>query len=124
MKWVKWAVIALYVAMIGVDAYQVYRIQFIRHESDFVVCLAAAHDLRDGTNPYILTAVAPYNTLDNARPYIYPIFLAWVWIPFTFLTAVVASYVWYAISLVMMFAALLVCAKLVGIRTRTERWQI
>jgi hypothetical protein len=122
MKFLRPVVIALFAIMIAINGYQVYRIAFVRHEADFVACLAAAHDVRNGINPYLPTAVAPYNTLQNFRPYIYPLFLAWLWVPFTFLTAVVASYLWYAISVLLMFYALWLCAELAGLRRRDEKW--
>ena len=115
-------VIALFAIMIALNGYQVYRIAFVRHEADFVACFAAAHDLRCGVNPYVPTAVAPYNTLANFRPYIYPLFFAWLWIPFTFLVPVVASFVWYGISVAMMVYVLALCADLAGINKSNERW--
>jgi hypothetical protein len=124
MKWIKSLVIALFAVMIVINGYQVYRIAFVKHEADFVACLAGAQDFRNGTNPYVPTAIAPYNTLDNYRPYIYPLFFAWLWVPFTFLPPVVASFVWYILSVAMMFYALALCAELVGLTTQKEKWLI
>src|ERR1017187_6465245 len=117
-------VFVLFLLMIGIDAYQMWRIAFVRHEADFVACLAGAEDFRNGTNPYLPTAVAPYNTLENYRPYIYPLFFAWLWIPFTFLPPIAASFAWYIMSVAMMFYALALCAELVGLTTRNEKWLI
>ncbi len=114
----------LFLVMIGLDAYQTWRIAFVRHEADFVACLAGAEDFRSGTNPYLPTAVAPYNTLANYRPYIYPLFFAWLWVPFTFLPPIVASFTWFFLSVAMMFYALALCAKLVGLTTQREKWLI
>ena len=124
MNWIKPVVITLFAAMIVLNGYQVYRIAFVRHEADFVACLAGAEDFRNGTNPYLPTAVAPYNTLENYRPYIYPLFFAWLWVGFTFLPPVVASFVWYILSVAMMFYALALGAELVGLKTRNEKWLI
>jgi hypothetical protein len=124
MNWIKPIVITLFAGMIVMNGYQVYRIAFVRHEADFVACLAGAEDFRNGTNPYLPTAVPPYNTLENYRPYIYPLFFAWLWIPFTFLPPIVASFAWYILSVAMMFYALALCAKLVGLTTQKEKWLI
>ncbi len=124
MKWIKIGVIILFASTIVVNGYQVYRIAFVRHEADFVACFAGAEDFKNGTNPYLPTAVAPYNTLENYRPYIYPLFFAWLWIPFTFLPPVAASFAWYLISVAMMFYSLALCANFVGLATRDQKWQI
>jgi hypothetical protein len=124
MNWIKPIVITLFAAMIVMNGYQVYRIAFVRHEADFVACLAGAEDFRNGTNPYLPTPVAPYNTLENYRPYIYPLFFAWLWVPFTFLTPIAASFAWYILSVAMMFYALALCAELVGLTTPNEKWLI
>jgi Glycosyltransferase family 87 len=124
MNWIKPVVITLFAAMIVLNGYQVYRIAFVRHEADFVACLAGAEDFRNGTNPYLPTAVAPYNTLENYRPYIYPLFFAWLWVPFTFLPPIVASFTWFFLSVAMMFYALALCAELVGLTTQREQWLI
>jgi hypothetical protein len=124
MKWIKPVVITLFAVMIVINGYQVYRIAFVRHEADFVACLAGAEDFKNGTNPYLPTAIAPYNTLENYRPYIYPLFFAWLWIPFTFLTPVAASFSWYIVSVAMMFYSLALCANVVGLTTWDQKWQI
>jgi hypothetical protein len=122
MKWIKPVVIALFAVMIVVNGYQVYRIAFVRHEADFAGYLAGAQGLRNGTNPYLLTAVPPYNTAvppynkaENMRPFIYPLFLAWLWIPMTFLPPIAASFLWYILSVAMMFYSFRLCAELIGV---------
>ncbi len=124
MNWIKPIVISLFAVMVAVNGYQVYRIAFVRHEADFVACLAGAEDFRNGTNPYLPTAVAPYNTLENYRPYIYPLFFAWLWVPFTFVPPIVASFAWYFLSVAMMLYAITLGAELVGLTTRNEKWLI
>ena len=119
---VRITVVGLFVVMIALNAYQVYRIAFVRHEADFVACIAGATDLRNGVNPYLPTAIVPYNTLANFRPYIYPLFFAWLWIPFTFLVPVAASFAWYAISVAIMFYVLAISADLAGIKSQNECW--
>ncbi len=121
MKWIKLLVIALFAVMIIIDGYQVYRIAFVRHEADFPAYLAGAEGLRNGTNPYMPTRVPPY-TADDVRPFIYPLFLAWLWVPFSYLPPIVASFVWYFFSVAMMVSALWICADLVGVRSRDEKY--
>ena len=123
MKWVKTLVIVLFVLMFAFDGYQVYRIAFIRHEADFAAYLAGSEGFRDGTNPYLLRAVPPYSGAD-IRPFIYPLFVAWLWVPFSFVPAVVASFVWYILSFAMMIYAIYVVSELVGISSRNHKWMV
>jgi hypothetical protein len=48
------------------------------------------------------------------RPFIYPLFLAWLWIPMTFLSPIAASFLWYILSVAMMFYSFRLCAELIG----------
>ena len=121
MKWLKPLVIGLFVLMFLADGYQVYRIAFVRHEADFPAYLAGAEGLRSGTNPYIPTPISPYSGTD-IRPFIYPLFIAWLWVPFTFIPAVAGSFVWYFLSFAMMLYAIHVVSQLVGITNTDHKW--
>ena len=120
-KWIKPSVIALFSIMIVLNGYQVYRIAFVKHYADFPAYLAGAEGLRNGTNPYVPTAIPPY-AADDIRPFIYPLFVAWLWLPFTYVPPIVASFAWYFISVVMMFYALWLCTELVGISDVTQKY--
>jgi hypothetical protein len=118
--------LALFVIMIGLDAYQMWRIAFVRHEADFPAYLAGAHGLLNGTNPYIPTTVAPYNNPpynnpDTFRPFIYPLFIAWLWIPFALLPPIVASFVWFLISVGVLILILRSLAQLFGIKDERQQ---
>ncbi|HEY3876234.1 MAG TPA: glycosyltransferase 87 family protein, partial [Candidatus Kapabacteria bacterium] len=123
MKTLKPFIILLFAAAFVLNGYQVERIAFHRHEADFPAYLAGAYGLRNGTNPYTPTAIAPYSSSD-IRPFIYPLFIAWLWVPFTFVPAIVASFVWYVLSFAMMLYAIYVCTELVGITNGEHRWII
>lgn len=116
----------LFLIMIGLDAYQMWRIAFVRHEADFPAYLAGAHAILDGTNPYIPRAVAPYNTPpfnnpNTFRPFIYPLFIAWLWVPFALLPPLAASFSWFVISVGILIAVLQRLAKLFDIRDERKR---
>jgi Glycosyltransferase family 87 len=108
-------VLVLFLVMIGIDAYQTWRIAFVRHEADFPAYLAGAHGILNGTNPYAPTGVVPYNTLENYRPFIYPLFVAWLWIPFTFLIPLIASFLWFSLSVAILINVLRLLATLFDI---------
>jgi len=107
--------------MIGMDGYQTWRIAFVRHEADFSAYLAGAHGLLNGTNPYAPTAVPPYNSIENYRPFIYPLFVAWLWIPFALLPPLIASFLWYFISVIIFFKVLRLLAKLLKLDDERPR---
>ena len=118
--------LGLFVVMIGLNAYQVWRIAFVRHEADFPAYLAGAHAILTGTNPYIPTTVAPYNnppynTPETFRPFIYPLFVAWLWVPFALLPPIVASLLWYFISVAIFFVVLRLLTTLLGINDERQR---
>ncbi len=120
MKWVRPCVLVLFVLMFALDGYQVYRIAFVKHYADFPAYLAGAQGLKEGTNPYIPRAIAPYSG-DDIRPFIYPLFVAWVWVPFTLVPAAVASFLWYVLSFGMMLYAMDIVSKLVGLEGN-DKW--
>jgi hypothetical protein len=118
--------LVVFLVMIGLDAYQTWRIAFVRHEADFPAYLAGAHGLLDGTNPYIPRTVAPYNnppfnTPDTFRPFIYPLFIAWLWVPFALLPPIAASFTWFLFSVVMLVVILRQLAKLFDISNERQR---
>ncbi|HEX5315018.1 MAG TPA: glycosyltransferase family 87 protein [Candidatus Kapabacteria bacterium] len=107
--------------MIALNAYQTWRIAFVRHEADFPAYLAGAHGILNGTNPYAPTAVPPYNTLVNYRPFIYPLFIAWLWIPFALLPPLLASLLWYVLAVAIFFKVLQLLAKLLKLNDERQR---
>src|SRR5665213_618327 len=111
----------LFLVMIALNGYQTWRIAFVRHEADFPAYLAGAHGFLNGTNPYAPTAVPPYNTIENYRPFIYPLFIAWLWIPFALLPPLVASLLWYFLAVAIFFKVLQRLAKLLQINDERER---
>src|SRR5665213_2187913 len=113
--------LVLFIIMIGLNAYQTWRIAFVRHEADFPAYLAGAHGFLNGTNPYAPTAVPPYNTLANYRPFIYPLFIAWLWVPFALLPPLVASLLWYFLVVAIFFKVLQLLAKLLHIKDERQR---
>jgi hypothetical protein len=118
--------LAFFVVMIGIDAYQTWRIAFVRHEADFPAYLAGAHGFLNGTNPYVPTEIPPYNTApfntpDNARPFIYPLFVAWLWIPFALLPPLAASLLWFVISVGILIVVLQLLAKILKLGDERQR---
>ncbi|MFI5201685.1 MAG: glycosyltransferase family 87 protein [Candidatus Kapaibacterium sp.] len=113
--------LVLFLVMFGLNGYQTWRIAFVRHEADFPAYLAGAHGLLNGTNPYAPTAISPYNTLANYRPFIYPLFIAWLWIPFALLPPIVASLLWYFIAVAIFFRVLQLLAKLLKVNDERQR---
>ncbi len=118
--------LALFLMMIVLDAYQMWRIAFVRHEADFPAYLAGAHGILNGTNPYVPTTVAPYNnppynTPNTFRPFIYPLFIAWLWVPFALLPPVVASFTWFAISAGILILVLRSLATLFFVKEERQR---
>jgi hypothetical protein len=111
----------LFLIMIGLNAYQTWRIAFVRHEADFPAYLAGAHGLLNGTNPYAPTAIPPYNTPENYRPFIYPLFIAWLWIPFALLPPLVASLLWYIFAVAIFFKVLQLLAELLQLKDERQR---
>jgi hypothetical protein len=116
----------LFLVMIGLDAYQTWRIAFVRHEADFPAYLAGAQGLLDRTNPYIPRTIAPYNnppfnTPDTFRPFIYPLFIAWLWVPFALLPAIAASFTWFLLSVMLLIAILRQLATLFDIYDERQR---
>ena len=114
-------VVVLFLIMIGLNAYQTWRIAFVRHEADFPAYLAGAHGFLNGTNPYAPTAVPPYNTIENYRPFIYPLFIAWLWVPFALLPPILASLVWYLLSVAILVKVLRLLAKLLLLTDERHR---
>lgn len=111
----------LFLIMIALNAYQTWRIAFVRHEADFPAYLAGAHGILNGTNPYAPTAVPPYNTLVNYRPFIYPLFIAWLWVPFALLPPLTASLLWYVLVVAIFFKVLQLLAKLLKLDDERQR---
>ena len=114
--------ILLFLIMVGLNAYRMWKVSFVGPGADFPAYLAGAQGMLHGTNPYLPTAVPPYNTLQNFRPFIYPLFIAWLWIPFALLPPIVASFAWYALSVVILMRVLYVLARLLDINTERQRW--
>ncbi len=113
--------LAFFFVMIGLNAYQTWRIAFVRHEADFPAYLAGAHGLLNDMNPYAPTAVPPYNTLATYRPFIYPLFIAWLWVPFALLPPIVASLLWYFIAVAIFLKVLRLLATLLKISDERQR---
>ena len=107
--------------MIGINAYQMWRIAFVRHEADFPAYIAGAHGFLNGTNPYAPQAIPPYNSTENYRPFIYPLFVAWLWIPFALLPPIAASLIWYILSAAILIKVLHLLAKLLLLTDERHR---
>ncbi len=121
MKFAKPIAILIFVVMIVLDGYEMNRIAFKRHEADFPAYLTGADHLLNGTNPYLLEVRPPYNSTD--RQYIYPLMIAWLFIPLLFVPAVVASFLWYFISVAALLYAIAIVGSLIGLR-REEKYLI
>lgn len=113
--------IVVFIVMLALDGYQVWRIAFVRHEADFPAYLAAANGVLEGANPYAARATPPYNTLEGYRAFVYPLFIAVVWIPFTLVSALAASFLWFALSSFFLVASLYFIVKLIGIKDERHR---
>jgi hypothetical protein len=97
--------------MVIIDGYQTWRFMLV---GDFPAYLSAAHGLLDGTNPYT-PAIPPPN------PFIYPLFIAWLWIPFALIPPIVAAFIWFLLSVAILLKVLQLLTRLLKLEDERQK---